>query len=149
MSASDRAAARSSRPLTSVVGGDAADKIAFGDLAHDNPRAALVEAQRSVRTAPIDPSTTSALGSSLLTLGQLDRAYAAFAVAGTLGWRDVPTQLYWLAQAQAVGDVDVLAQRLDALLRLNIRHDVVANSLHVLGQIPLGQQRSEEHTLEH
>src|SRR3546814_14941647 len=70
----------------------------------------------------------------------LDRAYAAFAVAGTLGWRDVPTQLYWLAQAQAVGDVDVLAQRLDALLRLNIRHDVVANSLHVLGQTPLGQQ---------
>src|SRR3546814_16218830 len=34
----------------------------------------------------------------------------------------------------------VLAQRLDALLRLNIRHDVVANSLHVLGQTPLGQQ---------
>src|SRR3546814_20975778 len=70
----------------------------------------------------------------------LDRAYAAFAVAGTLCWRDVPTQLYWLAQAQAVGDVDVLAQRLDALLRLNIRHDVVANSLPVPGKTPLGQQ---------
>src|SRR3546814_13320988 len=83
MSAGDRATARSSHPQTSFFGGDAAAKIAFGDLAHDNPRAALVEAQRAVRTAPIDPSTTTALGSSLLTLGQLDRAYAAFAVAGT------------------------------------------------------------------
>src|SRR3546814_9551463 len=90
MSAGDRATARSSHPQTSFFGGDAAAKIAFGDLAHDNPRAELVEAQRAVRTAPIDPSTTSALGSSLLTLGQLNRAYAAFAVAGTLGWRDVP-----------------------------------------------------------
>src|SRR3546814_8548631 len=73
MSAGDRATARSSHPQTSFFGGDAAAKIAFGDLAHDNPRAALVEAQRAVRTAPIDPLTTSALGSSLLTLGQPER----------------------------------------------------------------------------
>src|SRR3546814_17539851 len=85
MSAGDRATARSSHPQTSFFGGDAAAKIAFGDLAHDNPRAALVEAQRAVRTAPIDPSTTSALGSSLLTLGQLDRTYAARSVARRVG----------------------------------------------------------------
>lgn len=140
MSASDRLTAQSESPEHAYFGAEAAAQIAFAQLAENNPQRALVEARRAVQTAPIDPSTTSALGSTLLTLGKADQAYAAFAVAGALGWREVPTQLYWLAQAEAAGDVGVAAQRLDALLRLDIDNEAVANSFYTLGQTQLGQQ---------
>ncbi|HVI98824.1 MAG TPA: hypothetical protein VM657_07135 [Sphingomonas sp.] len=140
MSASDRVTATSTQPEKSYFGGAAAAQTAFLELAANDPENALVSARRAVRTAPIDPSSTSALGSSLLTLGRADDAYAAFSVAGSLGWRNVPTQFYWLAQAEAVGDVDVLAQRLDALLRLDIDNELVQSSLHVLARSTLGQQ---------
>ncbi|RIA35386.1 hypothetical protein DFR49_4364 [Hephaestia caeni] len=138
-SASDRATAQSTHPEKSYFGGTAAARTAFAKLAANDPQTALALARRAVRTAPVDPSSTSALGSALLTLGRTDDAYAAFTVAGSLGWRDVPTQLYWLAQAEAAGDVDVLAQRLDALLRLNIRNELIQNALHVLARSTLGQ----------
>ncbi|MCM8731689.1 hypothetical protein ACFO8O_12040 [Hephaestia sp. GCM10023244] len=140
MSGVDRATAQSTHPGVSFFGGEAAAKGAFSALVQGDPQTALVDAKRAVRAAPVDPSTTSALGSALLALGRDDEAHAAFTVAGTLGWRDVPTQFYWLAQAGAVGDVGVVAQRLDALLRLNITNEAVANALYGLGQTSLGQQ---------
>jgi hypothetical protein len=140
MSASDRMTAQQEHARPTFFGGEAAAQVAFEQLMRNKPKMALAEARYAVRTAPVDPSTTSALGSSLLALGRSDQAYAAFIVAGSLGWRDVPTQLYWLAQAAAVGDADVVSERLDALLRLGIDNPAVANSLYLLGQTPLGQQ---------
>jgi hypothetical protein len=139
MSASDRITAKSEQPEKTFFGGDASARVAFARLARNDPRGAQAEAWRSVQTAPVDPVTISALGASALALNRPEQGYAAFTVAGTLGWRDVPTQLYWLAQASAVGDANVLAQRLDALLRLDIDNDAVANALHLLGQTQLGQ----------
>ncbi|TPG38260.1 hypothetical protein EAH79_16430 [Sphingomonas koreensis] len=139
MSASDRIAAKSDSPGKSFIGGDLDARAAFERLARDDPQGGLGEARRSVQTAPVDPASTSALGASALSLNRPDQAFKAFAVAGTLGWRDIPTQLYWLAQASAIGDTNVLAERLDALLRLDIKDDVVANSLHLLGQTQIGQ----------
>lgn len=120
-------------------GGSAAADRAFAALADKSPQTALVQAQRAVRTAPIDPVSTSALGSSLLALARSEQAYAAFVVAGGLGWRDIPTQLYWLSQATLDGDVEVVAQRLDALLRLNIDNTSVDSSLQLLERTPTGQ----------
>jgi hypothetical protein len=149
MSGVDRMTASSTRFQKAFFGGDAAAQLAFEDLAQKNPQVALGEAQRAVGTAPVDPSTTSALGSSLLALGRAGQAYTAFSVAGSLGWRDIPTQLYWLTQAVAVGAVDVVKQRLDALLRLQINNDAVASSLDLLertrpGQIALATLLSED-----
>jgi hypothetical protein len=140
MSASDRATAHSSHPEVSYLGGPAAAQLALVEITQHNPKTALSAARRAVRTAPIDPAATSSLGSAWLVAGGPEQAYAAFAVAGSLGWRDVPTQLYWLAQAAAVGNVDIVAQRLDALLRLDIDNELVSNSLDMLGRTPLGQQ---------
>jgi len=133
MSATDRMA------KSTYFGGSAAARQAFEALSENDPKTALAQARHAVRTAPIDPASTSALGSSLLVLGRSEQAYAAFVVAGELGWREIPTQLYWLAQATTGGDVDVFAQRLDALLRLNIDNETVNNSLHLMEQTPTGQ----------
>ena len=73
-------------------------------------------------------------------MGRGEAAYAAFAVAGSLGWRDIPTQLFWLAQALSVGDVGVAGDRLDALLRLDVNNDTVAAAIQTLEQTPAGQE---------
>jgi len=130
----------SSQPRRSHFGGASAATAAFGYLARKDPRVALDEARRAVRTAPIDPSSTSALASAELTMGRGEAAYAAFAVSGSLGWRDIPTQLFWLAQALSVGDVGVASDRLDALLRLDVDNDAVAAAIQALEQTPAGQK---------
>jgi hypothetical protein len=139
MSGADRMAADSPRLRNIHFGGSTAAQLAFDNLAQNDPHAAIGQAQWAVRTAPVDPAATSALGSASLALGQADRAYAAFAVAGRLGWRDIPTQLYWLTQGVATGDIDVVQPRLDALLRLDIDSDAVDSSLDLLERTRSGQ----------
>jgi len=140
MSASDRMGEISSQPRRSYFGGASAAKAAFGYLTEKNTQAALDQALRAVRTAPINPSSTSALASTELALGRTKAAYDAFGVAGSLGWRDIPTQLFWLAQALSVGNVAIAGDRLDALLRLNIDNDAVAAAIQILEQTPAGQK---------
>jgi hypothetical protein len=133
-------AADSAQLRHSHFGGASAAQAAFDYLARKDPEAALDQARRAVVTAPIDPLSTSALASAELTLGRNQAAYDAFAVAGSLGWRDIPTQLFWLAQALSVGDVAVARDRLDALLRLDVDSDSVAAAIQTLGQTPAGQR---------
>jgi hypothetical protein len=140
MSAADRIAADSAQPQRSHFGGASAASAAFGYLARNDPQAALDQARRAVRTAPIDPSSTSALASAELMLGRTEAAYDAFAVAGSLGWRDIPTQLFWLAQALSTDNIDVARDRLDALLRRNVDNDAVTAAIQSLEQTPAGQQ---------
>ena len=139
MSAADRIAVDATQPQKIYFGGSTAAVFAFNNLAQNDPHTALEQAKWAVRTAPIDPSTTSALGSASLALGQTKRAYAAFVVAGSLGWRDISTQLYWLTQGVAAGNVDVVKPRLDALLRLDIDNDAIDNSLDLLERTRPGQ----------
>jgi hypothetical protein len=140
MSAADRMAADSAQLRRSHFGGASAANAAFGYLAHKDPQAALRQARRAVRTAPVDPSSTSALATTELTMGRTQAAYGAFAIAGSLGWRDIPTQLFWLAQALSVGDIDVARDRLDALLRRDVDNDAVAAAIQELEQTPAGQR---------
>lgn len=139
MSGVDRMAADSPRLRSSYLGGSTAAQFAFDNLAQNDPRAAVRQGRWAVGTAPIDPAATSALGSALLALGRADSAYAAFTVAGRLGWRDIPTQLYWLTQGVAARDIDIVKPRLDALLRLDIDSDAIDNSLDLLEQTRPGQ----------
>lgn len=140
MSAADRMAADSAQPQGSHFGGASAANAAFGYLAQKEPQAALGQARRAVRTAPVDPSSISVLASTELTMGRDEAAYDAFAVAGSLGWRDIPTQLFWLAQALSAGDIGVARDRLDALLRLDVDNDAVAAAIQDLEQTSAGQR---------
>lgn len=139
MSGLDRMAASSPWARSPYFGGSAAAQFAFDKLAQNDPHAALSHAKRAVQTAPVDPAAVSALASALLALNQSDHAYVAFEVSGLLGWRDLPTQLYWLTQGVTTGAIDVAKPRLDALLRLDIDSDAVDSSLDLLERTSSGQ----------
>ena len=81
------------------------------------PADLLAQARANVVASPLSASTLSDLGYMLLANGDGARGAAALELAGSLGWRDQPTQLYWLSAAQQAGDATITAQRLDALLR--------------------------------
>lgn len=74
---------------------------------------------RAVLADPMDAGTSSGLGLARLKLHDGIGAEAAFRVAGQLGWRDKPTQLYWMALSADSGAFPLAAQRADALLRQN------------------------------
>jgi len=86
-------------------------------LTQRNGDAALAAAWQGVRAAPIEPAATSLLGSAYFMKGDVKRAHSAFKVAQKLGWRDVPTQVYWLLAGIAEARADISAQHLDALMR--------------------------------
>ena len=79
--------------------------------------AARDKAMRAVLADPMDAGANSALGLARLKLHDGIGAEAAFRVAGQLGWRDKPTQLYWMALSIDSGAFALAAQRADALLR--------------------------------
>ena len=79
--------------------------------------ASLAAAERALVAAPIEARSASALGLARFAAGDGRGAAAAFRVAGALGWRDRPAQLYLLAVALQAGDVATAAARIDAVLR--------------------------------
>jgi hypothetical protein len=82
-----------------------------------HPQVAAGMAEQLVAAAPIEPFSTALLGAARAAGGDESGAERAFRVAGQLGWRVPHTQAYWLRRALALGDAQVAAQRLDALLR--------------------------------
>lgn len=78
---------------------------------------AAATARRAIRAAPVDAGTSALLGVARLGVSDAEGAERAFLVSGNLGWRNAPTQLYWLGRALELGDVQVAAMRLDAILR--------------------------------
>lgn len=79
---------------------------------------AIAAASQAILVAPVEPQSTSLLGSGYLVAGQSSKAYAAFKVARRLGWRDVGTQAYWIATGIVLSDPGMAAQHLDALMRV-------------------------------
>lgn len=113
---------------------------AFAALTGHQPEQARVAALHAVVAAPMEQSSASLLGSSYLALGQSRLADNAFKVAARMGWRDLPTQIYWVLSGIALSEETMAAQHLDALMR---SAPDVAQSGAVLTQIeavPAGQQ---------
>ena len=77
----------------------------------------LAAAERALVRAPIEARSASALGQARFAAGDGAGAAAAFRVAGALGWRDRPAQVYLYAAALQSGDAATAAARLDAVLR--------------------------------
>ncbi len=78
---------------------------------------AIVSASQALRNAPIEPASSALLGSAHFMAGRNREAHDAFTVAAQLGWRDVPTQAYWIFAGLALGDRKLAVRRLDALMR--------------------------------
>lgn len=86
-------------------------------LAREQPGPALAAARRAVRADPVEPASTSLLGTAYLMAGRPAEADAAFRVAARFGWREPPTQVYWYQAALQAGDLPRAVDRADALLR--------------------------------
>ena len=102
-------------------------------------RSAEALAMRAVMADPIDPASSSLLGAARFAQADGPGAAAAFRVAGTLGWRDQPTQLYWLLAALQATDYRVATERLDALLRQAPNYPQGGMLLGQLGATPGGR----------
>lgn len=109
-------------------------------LAGQQSAKAQTAAIEAVRHDPMDAASASALGMSRLTAGDGLGAAAAFRVAGQLGWRDRPTQLYWMTVATASGDHAIAAERADALLRQEARLREQPLLLGALERLPEGRR---------
>ncbi|MET0180506.1 MAG: hypothetical protein ABW194_08500 [Novosphingobium sp.] len=90
------------------------------------PAAALAAARRAVIADPLDAGSVSGLALARFAAGDGPGAAAAFRVAGALGWRDGPTQLYLMTAALQGGELEVAADRLDATLRQRPRLEQAA-----------------------
>jgi hypothetical protein len=108
-------------PLERLVPGPLraeADRAAARQAAVRGDRTRLMAAaQAAVAHDPVDPGSTSLLGAARLLRGDNAGAEQAFRVAARFGWRDIPTQVYWLEAALEAGEMEPAADRLDAILR--------------------------------
>lgn len=102
--------------------------------------AAQAAATEAVRRDPMDAASASALGMTRLTSRDGSGAAAAFRVAAQLGWRDMSTQLYWMAVATNSGDFAIAAERADALLRQDAQLREQPLLLAALERLPGGRK---------
>lgn len=86
----------------------------------EKPAGAITQARLALSLDPTNPGAASALGSAYLLAGDADNARAAFLLAARGGWRDVPTQLYWLGMSVAEGDFGQMSLRLKALVQQGV-----------------------------
>lgn len=74
-------------------------------------------ARAALRRRPVDAATLRTAGLIALAGGEAARGDRLMRLAGTAGWRDVPTQLFWAQAAVDGGAFDVAAERLEAVQR--------------------------------
>ncbi|WP_448658000.1 tetratricopeptide repeat protein [Sphingomonas sp. CJ99] len=140
VSALDRINERRSTTTRFWLGADAAGRVALNRTRDEDLDGALAAARAYVRTDPLDPDATAVLATILVEQSAFAEADAAFRVAGQLGWRNVPTQLYWLSQSLAADDIDNARLRLDAILRLRVNNPLVASGLLQMEQTEAGTE---------
>lgn len=101
---------------------------------------AIAAGLKSVIAAPIEASSSSLLGTAYLRAYRSADAERAFKVSGQLGWRDVPTQVYWILAGLALSENELAADRLDALMRAAPSIQESAEVLVQLEASPGGRQ---------
>lgn len=116
------------------------EKAAFAALSEGNLPAADAFARRAILAGPVEASASSLLGTVALQAGNETLVQSAFRVGAQLGWRDVPVQAWIATQAQVVGDVRVMAERLDAMLRVGTPYAQIAPALAAIEKMPGGAE---------
>lgn len=84
---------------------------------------AKATARRAIQRSPLEQGPLATLGAIEFDEGEAEAAQMSFLASGALGWRDLATQAYILEQATQTGDATVLAQRIDAILRLGTPYE--------------------------
>ncbi len=95
-------------------------------------------ARIALERAPLDAAALRALGLAEAAAKRMDVAAQLMLLAGQLGWRDVPTQLWLIQRSNEVGDRVVVAQRADGLLRQNTQSALLFGTLRDLLADPVG-----------
>lgn len=126
-------------PAALDLGPSQARRTAVVALADGDFAAALTNARTVVSRDPMGRASASLLGSALLGSGRPVEARQAFTVAAQLGWRDRAAQTYWLMTAIAIGDEQIAAERLDALLRTGTPDPTTLQALATLEATPTGR----------
>ncbi len=120
---------------------NAARALAVDALKAQRYEPALAEARLALIRDPVDARSAGLFGSVLLAAGNAEGARSAFTLSAALGWRDAPTQLFWMAQALNSGDLKTASQRLDALLRQNPMFEQRQPLLALLEASPAGRDQ--------
>ncbi len=116
-----------------------------------NARAAALLAEARLRAddgGSAERLATAAIAASPIevvavrTLGQARNArsrgagHSLMLLAGRLGWRDRPTQLWLIEQALLAGDIEIALQRAEAMVRLQRDRELVFSLLRLLAMTP-------------
>lgn len=96
--------------------------------------------KRAVEASPMDRTAVGVTAYARYLADDADAADAAFRVSGQLGWRDVPTQLYWYQVGLQSNDYQLAAQRADAILRANPEYPGIQALLQPLEASPQGRE---------
>jgi len=91
-------------------------------------------AARSIAHAPFEARSLRVFGLASIDAKDAERGVAAMALAGSLGWRDTPTQLWQAEMAARSAAWSVAAERLDALAR---RRQAVAEAFRLMRAIAI------------
>lgn len=113
LSRNDPEAAVAARPTSDAL-------AAAGDQAMTAKRYAIAEAygRQSLARSPFNVVALRVVGLSREARNaDDDKAAGYMALAGQLGWRDTPTQLWYVNTASQIGEYEIAMQRADALLR--------------------------------
>lgn len=95
--------------------------------------------RRALTIAPLDIAALRAVASADLALGHDERGTLLFQTAAALGWRDRITQLWLIDRGAASGNLPLVAERADALLRQGILGDILLGQMRAIFLSPGGE----------
>jgi hypothetical protein len=129
-----------SRMVPGPLRASAAVSAAQTALSRKDAVKAEAEASAAIAHAPLDRFAIGALAVARLSQGKEEDADTAFRVSAQLGWRDVPTQLYWYQVGVSSGDWTLASQRMDAILRAHPTFPQAAALLQPMEDDPEGRK---------
>jgi len=110
--------------------------------------AAQSDASMALRIDPLDQLAVRVAGVDAQAQGQPGRATVLANVAGQLGWRDLPTQVWLAERAERQGDLEYEVQRIDALLRQQALGDRALDFFVGLVAVPEGRKAIVERLMD-
>ncbi|MCB2077139.1 MAG: hypothetical protein KDE55_05495 [Novosphingobium sp.] len=140
----DRISAQDTSLAASVPGPfqvNAARVLANDAIVRQQLHQAMLYAGKAVARDPMSADSVSLLAQTLLLSGKAEEARRAFQVSESHGWRDPPTQVYWMLQALERRDWPEASRRLDAVLRQAPRFDQRNELLKLFEAWPDGREQ--------
>ncbi|MDB5694594.1 MAG: hypothetical protein JWN21_137 [Sphingomonas bacterium] len=126
-------------PTPFLSGGNTLTARAAEALRRGDPGTADRLSRAALVRRPVDAPVLRVAGLAAIAVGDTRRGDVLMRLAGAAGWRDVPTQFYWAEAALASDALDIAAERLDAVARINARRRQTKSLLLRLEATPRGR----------